>query len=46
MKPRQQHTTRAHRARREALKRAFIWVFILLFAFTVAGGLVAVVALR
>ena len=39
------HSTRAHRARREMLKRAFVWVFILLFAFTVAGGLVAV-ALR
>jgi hypothetical protein len=35
------HATRAHRARREMLKRAFVWVFILLFAFTVAGGLVA-----
>jgi hypothetical protein len=45
MKPRLQHTTRAQRARREMAKRAFIWVFIALFAFTVAGGLVAV-ALR
>lgn len=37
------HTTRAHRARREGVKRAFIWAFILLFAFSVAGGLVAFV---
>jgi hypothetical protein len=39
------HTTRAHRARREMVKRAFVWAFIIVFAFTVAGGLVAV-ALR
>lgn len=43
-RPRIVHTTRAHRARRESLKRAFVWIFIILFAFTVAGGLVAVVA--
>jgi hypothetical protein len=40
------HSTRAQRARREALKRAFVWVFILLFTFTVAGGLVAAVVAR
>jgi hypothetical protein len=45
VRPRLQHSTRVHRARREMLKRAFIWVFIVLFAFTVAGGLVAI-ALR
>jgi hypothetical protein len=43
-RPRPSHTTRAQRARREAVKRAFVWIFILLFAFTVAGGLVAIVA--
>lgn len=42
-RPRATHTTRAQRARREALKRAFIWIFIILFSFTVAGGLVAFV---
>lgn len=30
---------------RERWKRAFVWVFIIVFAFTVAGGLV-VIALR
>jgi hypothetical protein len=41
MKPRAQHTTRVHRARRQMLKRAFIWLFVMVFAFSVAGGLIA-----
>jgi hypothetical protein len=36
------HETRAKRARRDLWKRLFVWAFILLFAFSVAGGVVAV----
>ena len=35
------HETRARRARREWWKRALIWAFIVLFAFSVAGGVIA-----
>jgi type VI protein secretion system component VasF len=35
------HTTRAQRARAGLWKRAFVWIFIFLFAFSVAGGLIA-----
>jgi len=35
------HETRAKRATREWWKKAFIWAFIVLFAFSVAGGVVA-----
>jgi hypothetical protein len=37
------HETKAKRARRELWKRLFIWAFIVLFAFSVAGGVVAMV---
>lgn len=36
------HETRAKRARREQIKRGFVWAFIVLFAFSVAGGVIAV----
>jgi hypothetical protein len=38
------HTTRSARARREFWKRLGIWVFIVIFAFSVVGGLIAVAA--
>ena len=38
------HTTRSARARREFWKRLAIWIFIFVFAFSVVGGLIAVVA--
>ncbi|HEX8805638.1 MAG TPA: hypothetical protein VF741_01770 [Candidatus Aquilonibacter sp.] len=34
------HETKAKRARRDFWKRLFVWAFIVLFAFSVAGGLV------
>jgi uncharacterized membrane protein YhaH (DUF805 family) len=37
------HETKARRNRREFWKRLFIWAFIVLFAFSVAGGVVAMV---
>jgi type VI protein secretion system component VasF len=36
------HETKAKRSRRELWKRLFVWAFILLFAFSVAGGVVAI----
>jgi preprotein translocase subunit SecG len=36
------HQTRAARARREFLKRLGVWIFILFFALSVAGGLIIV----
>ncbi len=38
------HQTRSARSRREFWKRLGIWVFIFVFAFSVVGGLIAVVA--
>ncbi len=35
------HESKAKRSRREFWKRAFIWAFIVLFAFSVAGGVIA-----
>lgn len=40
------HETRSRRARREFWKRLFIWAFIVLFAFSVAGGLIAIAVRR
>jgi hypothetical protein len=40
------HETRASRARRVWWQRAFIWAFIVLFAFSVAGGVVALAVVR
>lgn len=34
------HETKAKRARRDFWKRLFVWAFILVFAFSVAGGLI------
>ena len=34
------HETRSARARREFWKRLGVWIFIVLFAFSVAGALV------
>jgi hypothetical protein len=36
------HHTRAARARREFLKRIGVWIFIVFFALSVAGGLIVV----
>lgn len=36
------HETKAKRSRRELWKRLFVWAFIILFAFSVAGGVVAI----
>lgn len=36
------HETKVRRARRDLWKRLFIWAFILVFAFSVAGGVVAI----
>ncbi|HTZ55902.1 MAG TPA: hypothetical protein VMB20_12645 [Candidatus Acidoferrum sp.] len=40
------HETRARRARRDFWKRLFIWAFIVLFAFSVAGGVIALTVTR
>jgi hypothetical protein len=40
------HETKARRARREWWKRALIWAFIVLFAFSVAGGVIAMSVTR
>jgi hypothetical protein len=40
-RPSQTHETRSKRAQREFLKRLGIWIFIGLFVFSVAGGLIA-----
>jgi type VI protein secretion system component VasF len=36
------HTTKAARARRELFKRLGVWVFIVFFALSVAGGLIVI----
>jgi hypothetical protein len=36
------HQTRASRARREFWKRFGVWIFIVFFALSVAGGLIVV----
>ncbi len=41
-RPRVTHETRAKRTRREMLIKAGVWIFILLFTFSVAGGIVAI----
>jgi hypothetical protein len=35
------HETKAKRARRRWWLKAFIWVFIVVFAFSIAGGVIA-----
>jgi hypothetical protein len=40
------HETRVRRARREWWKRALIWAFIIVFAFSVAGGVIAITVSR
>jgi hypothetical protein len=45
-RPRVVHETRAKRARRDFWKRFFIWVFILVFGFSVAGGIIAFTVAR
>jgi hypothetical protein len=40
------HHTRAKRGRVEFLKRLGIWIFIFLFVFSVAGGLIAFTVVR
>ena len=37
-RPPNTHTTRSARRRKEALLRAGVWVFLIIFAFSVAGG--------
>jgi hypothetical protein len=36
------HTTKAARARREFFKRLGVWIFIVFFALSVAGGLIVI----
>ncbi|HTX58384.1 MAG TPA: hypothetical protein VMH02_01820 [Verrucomicrobiae bacterium] len=38
------HQTRSARARREFWKRLGIWIFLLIFAFSVVGGLIVISA--
>jgi type VI protein secretion system component VasF len=38
------HLTKAARARRDFAKRLGVWVFIVFFALSVAGGLIVVTA--
>jgi hypothetical protein len=40
------HETKARRARRDFWKRLFIWAFIAVFAFSVAGGVIAMAVSR
>ncbi len=42
MKRRPSHQTRASRARRDFWKRLAVWIFIVFFALSVAGGLIVV----
>ena len=42
MKRRSTHETRAARNRREFWKRLGVWIFIVFFALTVAGGLIVI----
>ncbi|MHB8141127.1 MAG: hypothetical protein ACYDA5_08665 [Vulcanimicrobiaceae bacterium] len=41
-RPRVQHQTRFARARRNMLLRAGIWAFIVVFAFSIAGGMIII----
>jgi hypothetical protein len=41
-KGRPSHQTKAARARRESLKRLGVWIFIVFFALSVAGGLIVI----
>jgi hypothetical protein len=43
VKGRPTHQTRSARARRELFKRLGVWIFIVFFALSVAGGLIFVV---
>jgi hypothetical protein len=45
MKQRPTHQTRASRARRDFWKRFGVWLFIVFFALSVAGGLIFVARL-
>ena len=40
------HETRTKRGQRDLLKRLFVWAFILVFVFSVAGGLIAFTVAR
>jgi hypothetical protein len=44
MKGRPTHLTKTARARRDRLKRLGVWIFIVFFALSVAGGLIVVTA--
>ena len=41
MKRSVQHQTKAQRNQREFFKKLGIWIFIIIFAFSVVGGLIA-----
>lgn len=45
-RPRTTHETRAKRARRDFWKRVGVWIFILVFVFSVAGGVIAFTVAR
>ncbi len=40
------HETRASRASKDFWKRLFVWAFIVIFAFSVAGGVIALAVVR
>jgi len=40
------HQTRASRSLKEGLKKALIWAFIVVFAFSVAGAMVVFTAFK
>jgi hypothetical protein len=40
------HETRAKRAKREFWKRLGVWIFIFIFVFSVAGGVIAMSVVR
>jgi hypothetical protein len=40
------HETRASRDRKDFWKRLFVWAFIVVFAFSVAGGVIALAVVR
>ena len=40
-RPRVTHETKAQRSRRQFWVKAGVWIFILLFTFSVAGGILA-----
>jgi hypothetical protein len=44
VKPQTTHLTRSARQRREFWKRLGVWIFLIIFAFSVVGGLIVLTA--